>query len=209
MSDKSQGRGSGFPHSEISGSKGARTSPELIAACHVLLSLPAPRHPSEALMRLIVLNKTHAREKGRRPIDAGHDGSRTHAGRSLHRQTMSSYTEADPQSAGDAGPTLPSRCQRMGVTDPLHLRKEPVIHANVFFPHDRPDAVGWWSRTGSNRRPHACKARALPTELRPQGRRPMAHDGDIVASLPRASNWWAQADSNRRPHAYQACALTN
>ena len=26
----------------------------------------------------------------------------------------------------------------------------------------------WWRRTGSNRRPHACKARALPTELRPQ-----------------------------------------
>ena len=25
----------------------------------------------------------------------------------------------------------------------------------------------WWSLTGSNRRPHACKARALPTELRP------------------------------------------
>jgi hypothetical protein len=29
-------------------------------------------------------------------------------------------------------------------------------------------SVGWWSRSGSNRRPQACKARALPTELRPQ-----------------------------------------
>ena len=27
----------------------------------------------------------------------------------------------------------------------------------------------WWSQTGSNRRPHACKARALPTELWPRG----------------------------------------
>ena len=27
--------------------------------------------------------------------------------------------------------------------------------------------ASWWSQTGSNRRPHACKARALPTELRP------------------------------------------
>ena len=26
---------------------------------------------------------------------------------------------------------------------------------------------GWWSQTGSNRRPHACKARALPAELWP------------------------------------------
>ena len=28
----------------------------------------------------------------------------------------------------------------------------------------------WWSQTGSNRRPHACKARALPTELWPRKR---------------------------------------
>jgi hypothetical protein len=32
----------------------------------------------------------------------------------------------------------------------------------------RQDGKGWWSQTGSNRRPHACKARALPTELWPQ-----------------------------------------
>ena len=32
---------------------------------------------------------------------------------------------------------------------------------------DRPK-IRWWSQTGSNRRPHACKARALPTELWPQ-----------------------------------------
>jgi hypothetical protein len=29
----------------------------------------------------------------------------------------------------------------------------------------------WWSQTGSNRRPHACKARALPTELWPRAGR--------------------------------------
>jgi len=27
---------------------------------------------------------------------------------------------------------------------------------------------GWWSQSGLNRRPHACKARALPAELWPQ-----------------------------------------
>ena len=32
----------------------------------------------------------------------------------------------------------------------------------------------WWSQTGSNRRPHACKARALPTELWPLWRLPAA-----------------------------------
>jgi hypothetical protein len=30
------------------------------------------------------------------------------------------------------------------------------------------DLAVWWSQTGSNRRPHACKARALPTELWPR-----------------------------------------
>jgi hypothetical protein len=32
---------------------------------------------------------------------------------------------------------------------------------------DQPARAVWWSQTGSNRRPHACKARALPTELWP------------------------------------------
>ena len=47
-------RKGGFPHSEISGSKGASASPELIAACHVLLRLLAPRHPLYALSSLII-----------------------------------------------------------------------------------------------------------------------------------------------------------
>ena len=54
-------RKGGFPHSEICGSKGARASPHLIAACHVLHRLSTPRHPLEALIRLIVLSKTHVR----------------------------------------------------------------------------------------------------------------------------------------------------
>ena len=60
-------RKGGFPHSEICGSKGARASPHLIAACHVLHRLSMPRHPSEALMRLIVLSKTHAWTLKREP----------------------------------------------------------------------------------------------------------------------------------------------
>ena len=34
----------------------------------------------------------------------------------------------------------------------------------------------WWSRPGSNRRPPACKAGALPAELRPRSRRPEVRD---------------------------------
>src|SRR5690606_33808225 len=40
------------PHSDIRGSQPACGSPRLIAACHVLHRLPAPRHPPRALPRL-------------------------------------------------------------------------------------------------------------------------------------------------------------
>ena len=42
----------GFPHSEICGSKVTGTSPQLIAACHVLHRLYAPRHSPNALLTL-------------------------------------------------------------------------------------------------------------------------------------------------------------
>jgi hypothetical protein len=42
----------GFPHSDISGSKLARSSPKHFAACHVLHRLLAPRHPPHALSSL-------------------------------------------------------------------------------------------------------------------------------------------------------------
>ena len=41
-----------FPHSEICGSMDMCSLPQLIAACHVLLRLPVPRHPPYALSHL-------------------------------------------------------------------------------------------------------------------------------------------------------------
>ena len=92
-----------------------------------------------------------------------------------------------------------------------------------------------WRRTGSNRRPPACKAGALPTELRPRDRRqamrpasaastPLIRHRHTLAPDPWAPEpwapepwapdpWapepWAREDLNLRPHAYQACALTS
>ena len=68
----------------------------------------------------------------------------------------------------------------------------------------------WWRQTGSNRRPHACKARALPAELCPRTRRRML----LMPWSKRfqestLGKWWAWEDLNFRPHAYQARALTN
>ena len=52
-------RMSGFPHSEICGSKVAHTSPQLIAACHVLHRLYAPRHPRIALTSRLRVRTTN------------------------------------------------------------------------------------------------------------------------------------------------------
>ena len=45
-----------FPHSDICGSKLARSSPQLFAACHVLLRRLVPRHPPYALCSLIIFS---------------------------------------------------------------------------------------------------------------------------------------------------------
>jgi hypothetical protein len=44
----------GLPHSEIPGSKPVCGSPGLIAACHVLHRLCAPRHPPSTLSSLTI-----------------------------------------------------------------------------------------------------------------------------------------------------------
>ena len=49
----------GFPHSEIPGSKPACGSPRLIAACHVLHRLLLPRHPPCALSSLTIKFTRH------------------------------------------------------------------------------------------------------------------------------------------------------
>jgi hypothetical protein len=55
--------------------------------------------------------------------------------------------------------------------------------------------LAWWRRPGSNRQPPACKAGALPVELRPRFLRFLSE--------------WAYLDSNQGPQLYQSCALAN
>lgn len=60
---------------------------------------------------------------------------------------------------------------KSSLHDVIKNRRQAWPAANLFHANDLPAASTptkcWWSRTGSNRRPPACKAGALPAELRP------------------------------------------
>jgi hypothetical protein len=183
----------GFPHSEIRGSKVVRTSPRLIAAYHVLHRLSVPRHPLNALL---TLDRFHRRcpllqRHDRKKKDQLAHSVRAWSGRAKH---LGIATSAHPL-RGEAGALKAGQNrfhndkQQASWTD-IHDAKTRTLPPNKIC---APPC--WWSRTGSNRRHPACKAGALPAELRPQFRG--THD------------WWAWKDLNFRPHAYQARALTN
>jgi hypothetical protein len=97
----------------------------------------------------------------------------------LHRLEKTIVASNAPESAavkprsqaGDANRrTLTGR--RKSDAFPLHDVGQPATAlcaaANSHSWTKAGDRAVWWSQTGSNRRPHACKARALPTELWPR-----------------------------------------
>ena len=113
-------RSGGLPHSEIHGSKAARSSPRLIAACHVLHRLSVPRHPPDALHTLVLIallegyRPTYECATRRRKPTRNQRPARTHPAK-MHRH--------DPTSSlllrGD-GPVGSS-----SVTHSLHMSKIP------------------------------------------------------------------------------------
>ena len=67
------------------------------------------------------------------------------------------------------GCTSSSRCRKSWQTRSKRL--QAVCRTRLLDRALRRLMRRWWSQTGSNRRPHACKARALPTELWPRAER--------------------------------------
>ena len=63
------------------------------------------------------------------------------------------------------------------VIQPSRPEPLPIRDTASSTPQATPLKASLWRRTGSNRRPPACKAGALPTELRPRakGRAPAPH----------------------------------
>ena len=139
-----------MPHSEICGSKGARPSPQLIAACYVLHRLCVPRHPPDALALTLDRSATtfHAQKESQCTNDFVH--------RSKSREW---YLRSVLVSYGSTGCatrlTPPSQCQRS--CEDARLRGYAVHMSSKLFCFRRA-CVAVWCRT----RP------GLPSEARGQ-----------------------------------------
>jgi hypothetical protein len=157
---------------------GASPSSRLIAACYVLHRLRTPRHPPDALA--LTLDRSALVSHARRRTQ---DMERDH-----WIEILRSTGVQTGQSRLHCGKSrMQAKIRRSG----------PHTHCVCSVEECCDRCWLWWSRSGSNRRPQACKARALPTELRPPGQQKRS-----------ALKWWARDELNVRPHAYQACALT-
>ena len=95
------------------------------------------------------------------------------------------------------GSTSSSRCQTSRAPAESQARGF-VFRERDHAPHQAGGAV-WWSQTGSNRRPPACKAGALPTELWPLA------SGVLMSELPACG---AVARGNQHRPASSPPALT-
>ena len=98
------------------------------------------------------------------------------------------------------------------MSDNLHRviedRRDTNSNAWTSMKSDRGPTRDWWSQTGSNRRPPACKAGALPTELWPLSAGARLRTRRLAEPKPRSGEgWWSQTESNRRPPACKAGAL--
>ncbi len=82
-------------------------------------------------------------------------------------------SHAVPHGAG--APVMPSSSRCHISADPSSRQAAKLFDPDrssedrsTRSPQGATPSKDWWSQTGSNRRPHACKARALPTELWPR-----------------------------------------
>ena len=153
-------------------------SPGLFAASHVLLRLRLPRHPPCAL-RSLVTSSSPRPPHSRRPF--------------LHPDTHMSGSNMTASAPSDGAGHV---SVRVGQCLYFHFRgrsSEPkplllfCLLSSSLVKERRPrrwfseawsSSRLWWSRSGSNRRFPACKAGALPAELRPR-----------ALSSPRARRW--------------------
>jgi hypothetical protein len=181
----------GFPHSDIRGSSIARISPQLIAACHVLHRLLAPRHPPNAL---IALNNHHHPHAGPRTASQQTPSQRP--------RTAACQKPAQPLSLTQSNQSDSPVKQHAPRPTPHHRAPRPSGKSVMQRSHPKGQAVQTQQHAletvGIEPTTPCLQSRCSPTELRP-----------LTSNRPGAAAEWAREDLNLRPHAYQACALTN
>ena len=217
--------GGGLPHSEILGSKPARGSPRLFAACHVLHRLLAPRHPPDALAFLDPPQRQPHRTATRSATRG--DPAREHSARErcsgrcrgpfqrqLHYKCCRPPRRAQQAASIPMPNTRPARRRKKKGRTRMTCRRPPRHDAwagsLLPCPHD-----GHLITTYDVQRTDAAAPR--PTDRaggRANGALRFGRPGQAratTAAPPRRGSaaWWAWADLNGRPHAYQACALTS
>ena len=217
----------GLPHSEILGSKPARGSPRLFAACHVLHRLLAPRHPPDALaflgphQRQPHHNPTRSTtRRGPRPSAHSADEEKTDAAAAAGND---SSVNCKLQVLADRWPKPTSGKHTHAKRAPCRRRKQEgrtTLTCRRPPHHDACKNRSSHARTtGTSSPPHDVQGTCAAAPAQ-QGRRRAdgvlasggrARPGPRRPHLPgRGSEaWWAWADLNGRPHAYQACALTS
>ena len=177
------------PDSEIAGfgnsgsSKGALASP-LIAACHVLHRLLPPKHPPDALT--LTLDRTPSTK----PMCMGNAFACPPTRfRQLYQIRHVGFLQIYRSERMSARRSCPLRTRTRGrhryntnTHSPCRWRRKRLSHLSFAKPAPSTQVFWnrrpiWWSLSGSNRRPPACKAGALPAELWP--RRPAARTSQM------------------------------
>ena len=142
----------GFPHSEISGSTPVCGSPKLIAACHVLHRLLAPRHPPYALSSLTFnpRNRCHRHL----PIRDEPDGRARATGtldtlRVWSEKTTVCRIFSCQRTLREHRPRIPARRPPFPVPPRVRARRDTPFGSNPAAPTQW--SQSWWRIPGSNR----------------------------------------------------------
>ncbi len=137
--------------------------------------MPTPHSAARSRCRLVegrtsgtLIRKTSLQDRTDDSLRSGTEPTKRLARVASHkapgvrdRDSLRPSRRSERSSLHDVRYHVPSACRRGARPRQVHQAK---WHELVFSGRDEPD---WWSQTGSNRRPPACKAGALPAELWP------------------------------------------
>ena len=224
----------GLPHSEICGSKGARPSPQLIAACHVLHRLSVPRHPPDALRRLIsalLLREAPRTEASALPDTQLHTSiplpaagtilalrpeRRTSQAQDGDRSVFAFSSQCPISAIASAICREPQPTDLCPLTFQLNLQRGlprfALLEASPPAPRLLTPGLGGGGRDRTDDLMLAKHALSQLSYAPGRPCRPAYRLRLLEARCRQAArrqSWWAREDLNLRPHAYQARALTS